>query len=659
MKRTFEDIRKQLVGQRQERKFVATRADMKLDGDNRTVEISFSSEAPVERWFGFEILDHTPAAVDLVRLNTAGPLLNNHNTDRKLGWVMPGTARIDTDRKGRCTVRLSRRQIAEDEWQDIQDGAPVTVSVGYFIHELVLEKKSDEEMDTYRATKWEPLEVTFAPVPADITVGGGRALDDDDERQQQDAREQREEACAECAGAGCDLCAQAEGDRAAAQDKQPVPAPARATQTPTEVRTLKMDELMQQFEREGVFFGEAEMAREFYAEGKKIEDFRASVLEKKRAAQKPPQHGKPLVDLNDREKQTYSISRAILMHADRTMGQNVNSFELEVSEEIRKQIGSDVKLRNGVLVPTGVGLRGMQMQRTPLTAGGSGTGAETVFTEPGSFIDLLRNRAMVMELGATVLPGLRGPVSFPRQTGAGTLYWTGENAGSDVTESNTTLDQVTLSPKTAMAREAYSRQLLAQGIVAADQIVTNDLVRIGALGIDRAAIHGSGASNQPTGLYGLSGVNSVAFGGAVSFAKSVQMETEIATDNADISTMAYLTTPGVRGNGKTTQQFSGTNGVPLWTMQNGRGEVNGYRAEATNQVSSVMNGSAATGGSSHGIIFGAWDQLLVGEWGAVELVTDPFTLAAQALIRVILFLMVDINARHGENFCKGTGLTVS
>lgn len=654
MKRTLEELQRELVGKRQERQFVVTREQLVLDEGNRTVEISFSSEFPVERWFGFEILDHAPGSVRLQRLNTSGPYLVNHDTDQKIGWVMPDTARVDADRKGRCTVRYSRRQAAFDEWQDVLDGAPITISVGYMIHKLVLEESSDD-VDTYRATDWEPLEVSAARVPADITVGGGRELYGYGSSGGRDGEGDAAETCPDCELPLAD-CACERGKTTGADE-------GRSEENPTiEVRSNVMEPNEQQqsatlratFEQEGEFFRSIvpdapAMARAFFAEGKTVADFRAAVLEKQRAAQsQTPTPGAPVVDLTEREKKEYSISRAILTQSDLMRGERVNSFEMEVSEEIRKKIGHNLKLRGGVLVPTGVAMRGVQMQRTSLTSGGSATGSKLVFTEAGSFIELLRNQAKVIMLGATMLPGLQGNVAFPRQSAAGSTSWVGENPGADVAESNLQIDQVTLTPKTLMSRQSYSRQLLAQGVVNVDGLVTQDIATNNALELDRVSIHGSGSSNQPTGLYSMSGVNPVAFGGSVTFAKLVDMETAITTANADIGVMAYLTTPGVKGKAKQTQEFSGTNGVAVWHGA----EMNGYRAEASNQVSSTLG----AGTNEHGILFGVWSELLIGEWGAMELLPDPFTLAAQGLIRVISFLMADINARHAAAFAKGTGL---
>jgi hypothetical protein len=87
--------------------------------------------------------------------------------------------------------------------------------------------------------------------------------------------------------------------------------------------------------------------------------------------------------------------------------------------------------------------------------------------------------------------------------------------------------------------------------------------------------------------------------------------------------------------------------------------MNGYRAEASTQVSKTMLGSAPTGGTEHGMVFGVWPQLIVGEWGAMEILTDPYTLAGKGLVRLVLFLMADMALRNPEAFSKGTGLTVA
>jgi HK97 family phage major capsid protein len=405
-----------------------------------------------------------------------------------------------------------------------------------------------------------------------------------------------------------------------------------------------------------------DLARDAIAANKTIAEFRQMVFDARREREKtnktPVAVQGNVIELSEREKKQFSIRNAILADVNMRLGNGAQekSFETEISDEISKRLPASIQRHGGILIPTTIALRGgpeflarraVVQQRAGLDTKTATKGQELVFTEFGSFIEMLRNRALVIQLGATVLPGLQGNVAFPRQTGAATLVWVAENPGADVAESNILLDQVVLSPKTAQATTSYSRQLLAQSAIDVDGLVMDDLAQINALGIDLAALHGTGAP-QPTGIYAATGVNSVAFGGSVTFAKIVQMETEVASDNADIATMAYLATPQARGVGKVTPEIAGELSQPIWRG----GEMNGYRAEVTNQLKKNLG----VGTNEHGLIFGVWSQLMIGEWGVLEIITDPYAKKKQGMIEVTSFLLADIQLRHGESFCKATGL---
>lgn len=418
--------------------------------------------------------------------------------------------------------------------------------------------------------------------------------------------------------------------------------------------------------------GCSEKAAEWIDQGWSVGRVAQEILKLER--QKAPELGVPepqaRVDLTNREGERYSIVRLIRAAAGMESMESAG-LELEVHEDLSKQL-KDRKGR-GFLVPT-LGLprprgadmaevarlaRAFGMKTWPAFPSGPGAvletgtataGQELVFTEPGTFIEMLRNRLVTAQLGATFLPGLQGNVSFPKQTGAGTFSWRAEAPGSDVALSDLATDQVTLTPKDGTSATSFSRRLLAQSVINVEQLVRSDLARIAAIGIDFAALHGAGAPS-PTGIYSTTGVASVAFGGAVNWADIVQLETEVAADNADIGVMAYATTPEVRGNAKTAEKATGTAQF-IWTGGGDNGEMNGFRAVASNQF--LKNMGAGT--NEHGIIFGVWDQLLIGEWGALELIVDPYTLARQGLIGVTLFVIADVAVRYPEAFSIGTGL---
>ena len=111
-----------------------------VNAEEKTVELSFSSEEPYERWFGIEILDHSPTSVNMERLNNSAPLLFNHDRDVVIGVVE--FAKIE-NRRGLAVVRFGNSEKAKEVFSDVADGIMKNVSVGYQIDEMKLESESD------------------------------------------------------------------------------------------------------------------------------------------------------------------------------------------------------------------------------------------------------------------------------------------------------------------------------------------------------------------------------------------------------------------------------------------------------------------------------------------------------------------------------------
>lgn len=168
---TREGLLTELRGVTQHAEFAIDRAG--INADARTVDLAWVSEDAYERWWGVEILDTKPKSVRMDRLRNSAALLLNHDTDKQIGVVE--TATLDKDKKGRARVRFSRSPLGEEIFADVVDGIRTKVSVGYRIHDLVLESK-EEEVSTYRVTDWEPYEISIVSVPADDTVGVGRGI---------------------------------------------------------------------------------------------------------------------------------------------------------------------------------------------------------------------------------------------------------------------------------------------------------------------------------------------------------------------------------------------------------------------------------------------------------------------------------------------------
>jgi len=294
-----------------------------IDMDKRTVSIAFSSEEPVERWFGTEILDHSPNSVRLGRLRDGGPVLVGHDSRDHVGVIE--SVSIDQDRRGRALVRFGKSARAEEIFQDVVDGIRRSVSVGYRIHEAVLEKTSDSG-DTYRVTDWEPYEVSIVSVPADATVGVGRS--DDDIGGSQNETLQREE------------------HPMPDKDKQTPPS-AEDRQDPAvnveEVRAKAREEekaRIRYIEQVGQKYDQPELARQFIENGRSMEEFNAALLE--RIGKSEDQVSTPVeVDMSDAEHREFSIVRAL--NASVTGDWSSAGLEREVSREIAKQLGRDTE----------------------------------------------------------------------------------------------------------------------------------------------------------------------------------------------------------------------------------------------------------------------------------------------------------------------------
>jgi HK97 family phage major capsid protein/ATP-dependent Clp endopeptidase proteolytic subunit ClpP len=368
----------------------------------------------------------------------------------------------------------------------------------------------------------------------------------------------------------------------------------------------------------------------------------------------PAAEAAAIVDMG-KEGKVYSYQKALLAAIEMREGRQASGFEVEIHQEIAKKLPQNYASKGGILVPMRVGAKvDPRILNTVLTTGGTNTGAETVFQEYGEFIDLLRNMAAVTRMGARTLTDLRGPITFPKQTGASTAYWMGENPDNAVTQSNPTFGTVGMSPKTLQATGAVSRQLLVQSTPDVEGILRQDLAAVHALAWDLAALHGTGQDNQPSGIYVAADVNAKAMGGTPTFGKLVDMETEINKDNALLGNFGWLTTPGMAGKMRQTLESSTAGARWIWNGNVMDGDMIGYRAVSSNQASSTLGG----GSNEHAMILGNWADLLIGMWAGLEIIVDPYTLADKGLVKMTSFQMVDIACRRGQSFAKATGATI-
>ncbi|HEY5909187.1 MAG TPA: phage major capsid protein [Verrucomicrobiae bacterium] len=362
----------------------------------------------------------------------------------------------------------------------------------------------------------------------------------------------------------------------------------------------------------------------------------------------------PNIGMNDRETSRYSLGKAIKEAAEGRL----SGIELEASDEARRRDRSVDHRIGSFTIPQDVLNRGGWLQRDSLVAtntlGGFLVGSQL---QASSFIDALRARVVAMRLGAQTLSGLVGNVVIPRLNTSATISWVGEVVSS--TEGNIHLGQVTLSPKCPSCFVDFSKQLLVQSTPDIESIIRSDLVSQIAGAIDYSVFQSLGGT-APVGLQTMTGVNAVTIGdngGAITWAKVLEMEQVVASGNGDISSQAYVTNPKVRNKMKQTlKNTTGTDAGFIWDTETPGSPLNGYRCEITNNVTSAgTTGTSTTVCSS--LYFGSFDQVLIGFWSGVDLLVDRTSAAATRVIRIYADQYLDIAARQPAAFARITDIT--
>ena len=602
------DLMRDLEGQTYRR---AALLDGSAISEERTLEFSFSSEYPVQRYFGNEVLSHDRAAVDLSRLADGAPLLFNHDTSRVVGVVE--RAWLDGEKKrGMVSVKFSRNAFAQEVMADVADGVLRNVSVGYSINQM------EERGGDFVATSWQPYEVSITPCAADPTIGIGRTLDADGAAP---AATQTQPPVTPQQMEDTSLDLEAVRAQAAADERS------RVASITALCREHKADDLAQGLIERGA--SEADAMKDVLAAiGKRAA--------KQHAAPAPavqPIGGNADIGMSASEVRSFSFQRAInaLANPNNREAWEAAAFERECSEAAQQRNG---KPSQGIMVPSDV-LRGQR----DLVVGTSTAGGNLVSTDlrTGDFIDLLRNRLALANVGATVLNGLQGNVSIPRQTSAASAFWVGE--GGNPTESQQAFDQISMTPKTIGAFVDYSRKLLLQGSIDVESMIRMDLAKVLSLEIDRVGIYGTGSTNQPLGLTNTTGLGSQTITGTGTFAQYVEMETKVAVANADVASMSYIINATSRGALKTTEKSAGGTFGNFAIMDD---TLNGYPVVVTNQL------------GTNDCLFGDFSQMILGLWSGLDLKVDDITGATAGTVRVIALQDLDFAVKQPGAFVFGT-----
>ena len=588
-----------------------------INAEKRTVELSFASESPVERWFGREILDMRAEAMDRSRMDNKAALLLNHDWEKQIGVVEKAWV-DDTTKKARAVVRFSRSALGEEIFRDVQDGIRTLISVGYIIRKMVLESVEDD-VETHRATDWQPFEISVVPVPADPSVGVGRSQPDAIAPQIRVAQPQN------------------------SIPKMDTPVPNAPDQTAVErARVKEINTTCDQIVSRHAPHADAvrAMARKCIETGDNVDAFTRGVLTSVLNTEPiaPTRQAGAEIGMAPKDVQRYSILRAI-----RNVINNkpIDGLERECSDELTKKLG---RQPTGFFLPDDVVIDAYAKRREQRvmyagvpSAGGYTVGQELMASE---FVEYLRANTRVVELGGRYIGGLVGDVTIPQQLTGATVYWVSETGS--ITASNATFGQIVARPRRIGTSVPYTKQFLAQTSLGAEAFVVNDSDASIAVDLDRVALRGIGGA-EPLGIYNMASGDrstSVTFGAAPTWAKYLEFFANVAANNAIVGQPAFLASVASAVKAMTIAKFSTGTSDPIWEND----KVGVFRALWTTQLLTSATPVA------NGVIFGDFSQCLFLEWAGRDVVVDPYSSATSGQVIVTIQRLMDHVVRRGKSF---------
>jgi len=585
-----------------------------IDMDKRTVMVGVSSEAPVERSFGQEVIDHSRENMNLDFLNSGrAPLLMNHDMEQQIG-VVESVELDENARRLRARVRFGKGERASEVFDDVADGIRQNISVGYRIDSRV-EREGDPE-DYYRVATT-PMEISIVSIPADQSsqVGVGREYSETLISTPIERKSEMSE--------NIDLEAvKAEAAKTAQRNAKDIMTLARK-------------------------HNKADLGEEALGRGLSIDEFRGELLES--IGNQPLETPAHVVDAPVKEQRSYSL--ASMIRAQATGDWRDAGLEREMHDEIVRRTG---KPSEGMYVPDFAWRAGvMTTAATGAIAGEAVTDNFVPTIQRGDmFIEALRAKQVMANLGVTFIGGLTNRVRMPK-------FSTGASAGF-VEEAGAVADQspadagVTLQPRTLGAHAQISRLLMLESVPAIEQVVQDDLLRSIADRIEFHAIQGSGASGQPTGILNDGNVGNVDISAgtdvaALTWADITDLVKTVEEANGVVNqaTLGWLSNAKVKAKMANTVRVASSDSVML--LNDPWNSLYGYKAEFTSNVpSNLDSGDGGSDGSA--LIFGDFSQLLVGLFGSPSIIVDPYTNSTSGDVVISVMQEVDVALRNAASF---------
>lgn len=668
------------------------------------LKLSFSSDIPYRRqtWGGYkfdEVLSHKPGDIDLSKMDGA-PFLDSHWLEREsvLGVIKAKSAKTDGHR-ATAVVRLDTEADGYAAFNRHLEMGMDKVSVGYRVHKwkttLAAERTDGvTDADLKVATSWTPHEASSVLVPADDSVGIGRSGNPE-------VVDRRTEVVQSPHQVGEPTSTQPSQERemppedrteTETETRSQTPPAAPATPTPAPAapalsvvdngnsEAARMLALGRQFQSVDGLAVAAQAIEAGKSEADLREELQAKLLAKyaeatapEAAEQRASEHN---IGMTSREIEGFSFMRAFSALAFPDQYGERGAFELEAMRTASREAEArGIPVNGSYRLPSEVmhgpfmprSLRNTELVRryTRALQAGDATAQDLVATvlDAGSFIDFLYVRSVVLPR-ATVIGDLVGNLDIPRTDAVASASWGAEAAAVNPADAPQ-FDKISLSPKRMQVSVEITREAMRQTTPDVEMLVRNDFGMAMRNGLDSVAINGGG-SDQPSGVLQIPTGSAFNQAYARPFTPStdddgvditwpivVSLESEVAAENADVGTMAYVCNSRLAGLMKTTEKATN---YPVYLNEGG--QVNGYPLAITNQSALDHADRGAGTGLSH-LLFGNFADLLVGMWGGTDFLVNPYSKDTQAITRITAYQLADLAVRHGESFAWVPGVKTS
>lgn len=349
-----------------------------------------------------------------------------------------------------------------------------------------------------------------------------------------------------------------------------------------------------------------------------------------------------LEEMQNKAGRSFSLVKAL---KDLSEGRGLSGLEAEVAEMGAAEYRRMGLAPMGIVIPSAF-LRAAQGQN----AGTAVDGGNLVETMSSRYVESLKERLVVAQLGATLLTDLVGNVPVITSQGI-SASWSAEAAEASTQKAS--YAKATMTPHRNSVNVVVTKDLLRQTSYDVEADLISKITDAHAALLEKAAINGSGSNNQPKGILNTEGIGSVEIGtngGAITFGKVVDLETAVNSQNANRGRMGYLTNAKVWGKLKQTQK---ANGIGMIMELNGT--LNGYKADYTNLVpSNLVKGSSQ---ACSALIFGNFQDLYIGQWGGLDIVVDPYSSKKTGEIEICLNAWNDVLVAQPKSFAAIKDIT--